>query len=419
MQRTAQAPGSFNITTLLLDRHLDARQGNRIALRTETEDITYRDLTERVDRCAQGLTSLGVLVEQRVLIHLPDGAEWAILFLAAMRIGAVPVAFDPFAAPEAVRWALLDSRARILITRGTTYPGIASWKHECPALDYTVAVGDGPPDCVPFDALLATRPVWRGPEATHPDDVAYWQYPAGTTGGPAAVMRLHRDLTHGVGVYARHVLAATPDDVVLSLPRLHSAAGLGSSLLLPLSCGASGLLLPSQPEPRCVSEVVRRRRPTLLFAAPACWAGILEPARDGPVDLAPVRLGVSPEGLLPPSLSGHCRRRMGTQILEGLVSPEVGYVFISNRPDAIRPGSLGQPLPGYEARIVDEAGREAGTGQAGHLLVRGKGMAAGYWNQHQRTRAVFQGEWVRTGDVVRRDGDGYVHWVGRSDPASA
>ena len=163
-------------------------------------------------------------------------------------------------------------------------------------------------------------------------------------------------------------------------------------------------------------DVIQRCRPTLFFSVPTNYAMLLAHRREGPdFDLSCIRHAVSAGEALPAGLHHRFRERFGVEILDAIGSTEALQMFIANRPGAVRPGSSGQVIPGYEARIVDEEGRDLPDGEVGHLLIRGDSICAFYWNQHEKTKATIEGSWLRTGDKYRRDEQGYFWYVGRSD----
>jgi benzoate-CoA ligase family protein len=248
---------------------------------------------------------------------------------------------------------------------------------------------------------------------TGADEPCYWLYSSGTTGQPKAVVHLHADMLACVTPYAREVLALEPEDSTFSVARLFFSYGLVNSLFLPLMAGASAVLTPSRPDAQHVVEVVRACQPTLFFSVPTSYAQLCASA-DADA-FASVRLAVSAGEPLPPPLLERWRQLTGIDILDGLGSTEVGYIFCSNTPGSARPGSSGRMLGDHAARIVDEDGADVRDGTSGELWVRARSTALHYWNQRDRTRRTFLGEWLRTGDRYVRDVDGFFWYQGRTD----
>ena len=261
--------------------------------------------------------------------------------------------------------------------------------------------------------LLAAADPHLDPAPTHRDEPAFWLWSSGSTGAPKGTVHLHHDMVCAAELYARTVLGIRDDDVCLSIAKLFFAYGLGNALYFPFRVGAATVLAPGRFEPRGYFDLIRRYRPTLFFGVPTAYAAML--AQEGPAGLGRVRLCVSAGEPLPGALLTRWKERFGVEILDGIGSTEALHIYISNRSGRVRAGSTGEPVPGYAVRIVDEAGRDAPAGEIGDLFVRGDSIAAGYWNQHERTRQAFRGEWFVSGDKYYRDADGYYWYCGRSD----
>jgi benzoate-CoA ligase len=217
-------------------------------------------------------------------------------------------------------------------------------------------------------------------------------------------------------LYAKAVLRIIEADRFFSVAKLFFAYGLGNALYFPLSVGATSILWPGPPAAANVYSVIERYRPTLFFSVPSNYASLLACQREGEdFDLASIRHAVSAGEALPAAIYERFKQRFGIEILDAIGSTEALHMFIANRPGAVRPGSSGQILDGYEARIVDENGQPVPGGQIGNLLIKGDSVCACYWNQHEKTKETIQGEWLRTGDKYSRDADGYYWYAGRSD----
>jgi benzoate-CoA ligase family protein len=214
-------------------------------------------------------------------------------------------------------------------------------------------------------------------------------------------------------LYARTVLEIRESDICLSIAKLYFAYGLGNALYFPFRVGAATVLYPGRFEPRLYFDLIRRYRPTLFFGVPTAYAAML--VQDGPADLGAVRLCVSAGEPLPGAIFTRWKERFGVEILDGIGSTEALHIYLSNRPGRVRPGSTGEVVPGYAVRIVDEEGRDVPRGEIGDLLVAGDSIASGYWNQHERTKQAFRGEWFVSGDKYHQDPDGFYWYCGRSD----
>jgi benzoate-CoA ligase family protein len=417
--RYDQVPEAFNIVPLLVDRHVAEGRGDRPAILTPARTVSYAELAAGVARAARALARLGVGMEQRVALLLPDTPEFAYVFFGAMKAGMVPVPLSTLGSPEEHDYALRDSRAVALVTAPRLYLTVEGVWHAIPSLRHCLVAGAAPPGTLELGAALAAEAPHADPAPTHRDDMAYWLYSSGTTGRPKAIVHLHHDMLFCVAPYARHVLGLTAEDRTFAVPRLFFSYGLTSCLYLPFWVGASTILVPERPDPARVLEVSAALRPTIFFSVPTSYAAILRALAPSPgarpAALASLRLAVSAGEPLPAPLYHRWVEATGVECLDGLGATEVGYIYISNRPGAVRPGASGRLLPGYRARVVDADGQDVPPGTVGDLWMGGESLAAGYWNKHDRTRAAFVGEWYRTGDRYLVDADGYYVYQGRAD----
>ena len=247
------------------------------------------------------------------------------------------------------------------------------------------------------------------------DSPAFWLYTSGTTGTPKGAMHRHGAIPVVCETYGTQVLGIRPDDRCLSAAKAFFAYGLGNSLLFPLSVGAASVLLPPASRPDLIAETAVKFGATLFFGGPTFFANMLRAGM--PADaLGGVRLAASAGEALPAALYERWTAHFGVDIIDGIGMTEMLHIFLSNRPGAVRPGTTGVAVPGYDLKLVDEeTGAEvAGSGVAGTLFVRGASTATGYWARYDASRLVFQGEWLRTGDTYVRDADGYYACLGRT-----
>jgi benzoate-CoA ligase len=419
-----RAPGeTFNMATPLVDRHVEEGRGALPALRLREQDLSYAALQARVNQAGHVLLAAGVQPEQRVAILLPDGPEFVAAFIGAMKIGAVPVPMNTAARPEELQFMLADSRARVLVAHTSLIAVAQQTPNSQVRRTFSVGGERSATDLsgneqpvTDFAAALERVPTALETFATRVDEPCYWLYSSGTTGRPKGVVHLHGDMLACVTPYAEQVVGIGPGDSTFSVPRLFFSYGLVNSLFLPLLAGACAVLTPARPDVAHTLEVVRAKRPSLFFTIPTSIAQLcaaLATSPDRP--FASVRLAVSAGEPLPEPLYTRWKSVTDVEVLDGLGSTEVGYIFCSNLPGRVRPGSSGVMLGDHAARIVDEAGHDLPDGQAGELWVRAESTALHYWNQRQRSKQAFVGEWLRTGDVYVRDADGYLWYQGRTN----
>ena len=409
-------PERFNLADYLVDRHLREGNGGRTAVLSGEESTTYAQVSERSNRVANGLRALGVRREERILLLLLDTPTFVYSFFAAQKLAAVPIPTNTLLKTPDYRYLLNDSRAAVVIVSEPLLPALlAIPRAELPHLRHIVVDGRAVPDTIPFEGLIR-QPAGLKVAETSGDDAAFWLYSSGTTGFPKGAVHLHHDVVHTVVLYAQGVLGITAADRTFSVAKLFFAYGLGNALTFPFAVGASTVLWPGPPTAPNVFAQVERFRPTLFFSVPTNYGMLLAHKREGPdFDLASVRHAVSAGESLPKALFDRFKERFQVEILDGIGSTEILHIFISNRPGQIRPGSSGQLVPGYRARILDEEGEEVADGTIGNLVIRGDSTCAYYWNKHQRTKDTIEGHWIRTGDKYRRDADGFYWYAGRAD----
>ncbi|HVP52911.1 MAG TPA: benzoate-CoA ligase family protein, partial [Terriglobales bacterium] len=279
-----------------------------------------------------------------------------------------------------------------------------------------MVVGNAPAGAHSFADLIAKASPKLEAEPTSPDDAAFWLYSSGSTGFPKGCVHLQHDIPVASKLYGQGILGITARDRCFSVAKLFFAYGLGNGLYFPLSVGATSILWPGPPTPPNVYAVIERHRPTLFYSVPTNYVALLAHRREGAeFDLSSIRNGVSAGESLPPAVFERFKQRFGVEILDGLGSTELLHIVISNRRGAARPGSSGQMVPGYEARILDENNQPLAAGETGSLFVRGDSTCACYWNKHEKTKQTIEGHWIRTGDKYYQDAEGYFWYAGRSD----
>ena len=406
----------FNACEYLLDRRVAAGDGQRTALAGPAGEVTYGDLHDRVCRTARGLREIGVRPEQRILMVMADSPHFVVVYLAAMRVGAIPVPVSTMLHPGGIAELLRDSRARFLaVSHEFAAAGGAA---AAAAPELTGILTDSPLEAsIPVHHLdvLAAADRDESVYDTAPDSPAFWLYTSGTTGTPKGAMHRHASVQVVCDTYGRQVLGIQPGDRCLSAAKAFFAYGLGNSLLFPMSAGAAAVLIPSPAKPDLVAEAAAKYGATLFFAGPTFFANMLRAGLAADA-LAGVRLAASAGEALPASLYERWTAHFGVDILDGIGMTEMLHIFLSNRPGQVRPGTTGVAVPGYQLKLIDEDTRSeiADAGHPGTLFVRGESTATGYWARYDASRLVFQGEWLRTGDTYVRDDDGYYACLGRT-----
>jgi benzoate-CoA ligase family protein len=415
--RSVELPSTFNAAAHFIDRHVGEGRDDKVAYECGAERVTYRQLFERVNCAGNALKRLGVRDEERVALLLLDTPDFPYCFFGAIKIGAVAVPINTMLQPSEWEYILNDCRARVVIVSESLLPQLESIPAE--RLRYrpkVVVSGSSQPGALTLNDLLDESSPELEPHAASKDDAAFWLYSSGSTGFPKGCVHLQHDMVVCAELYAKAVLGITENDRFFSVAKLFFAYGLGNGLYFSLSVGATSILWPGSPSPPNIYSVIEGHKPTLFFSVPSNYTSLLSYQRVGPdFDLSTIRHAVSAGEALPAPIFQRFKERFGVEILDAIGSTEALHMFIANRPGAVRPGSSGQILPGYEARIVDENGNDVPDGEPGNLLIRGDAVCSCYWNQHEKTKDTIQGHWLRTGDKYYRDAEGYYWYVGRSD----
>lgn len=409
-------PEQLNAAVALVDSHLDAGRGDKVAILCGDRAVTYRDLYHGVNRAGNAFKHLGVRMEERVVILAPDCPEWVFAFFGAMKIGAVAVPLNTMLLPKDYAYLLGDSRARVAVVDASLLDRVTPIRDRLKCLEHVLVIGGEAPGCASFDGLLQEVDHCLEPAETSKDDMAFWLYSSGTTGFPKGAIHLHHDMLVAADLYALETLGLRESDTSFSVARLFFAYGLGNGLYFSLRAGATTILLSDRPTPEKIFETIDRYQPTVFYSVPTSYAATLHMAeKEGRASLGRVRMCVSAGEPLPKHLYEKWLERFGVEIIDGIGSTEILHIFISNRPGQVRPGSTGQVVPGYEAKILDDDGRELGPREVGTLYIKGDSIASGYWNKHEVTKNTFCGQWINTHDKFLVDEDGYFWYAGRTD----
>lgn len=411
-----EIPDQYNLADHFLDRHIREGRGDKTAIISGDRRLTYFQIVEQVNRVGNGLLSLGLQEEQRVLLVLPDIPEFAAAYFGTMKIGAVAVPTSTALRAGDYAYFLEESRARIAIVHSMLLAEFEPALLEGRYCRSVIVCGDPVDGYIRWDQFLEDSSPELEAAHTSRDDAAFWLWTSGSTGRPKAAVHLHRDWVYCCEHYARGVLDIRTDDVTFSSSKLFHAYGLGNGLMFPFHVGATTILYPGRPRAKTILEVAQANRPTLFFSVPTLYAAMLQQAgQTTAYDLASVRLAASAAEPLPADIFRRWKERFGVEILDGIGSTEVLHIYLSARAGRVRPGSTGQAVPGYELALVDHAGQPVPPGAIGDLLVAGPSTAPCYWNRPDLSQDRMRGRWFFTGDKYTVDEAGYYWYAGRSD----
>lgn len=406
-------PESLNLAEVFLYQQA-ARRPDAPALYFEDQVITYGQLAEQTNRATAVFKGLGLELEQRVLLMLPDVPQFASAWLGAVKAGGVVSAVNPGLKPEEVEYYLNYTRAKVLVVDDGTVPTVEALRAKCPHLKHVLVVGPASRD-LSYDAELARVTPDASFAPTHRDDACVWLYTSGSTGFPKAAVHKQHDFVFNALTYGLPVIGYSEREVCLSVPRLAFGYALGSNLLFPLMAGGATVLFKEKPTPEKLFALIQKHRPTMLTAVPTALNQLLNAEGLEQVDFSSLRLAISAGEALPAELYQRWKQRTGVEILDGIGSAEMFHIFITNRLGDVKLGSLGKVVDGYRAKVCDDEGRELPRGDVGTLWVSGDSMALEYWQQHEKSKATFRGDWCVSADKFQHDEDGYFFFCGRGD----
>jgi benzoate-CoA ligase len=360
-----------------------------------------------VNRFGSALQALGLQMEERILIAMPDCIEWPVAFLGAIKAGILPIAVNTLLTPKDYEYMLSDSRARALVVSESLLPQFRPFLDKLPFLKHVLVP--------PFKDFLATGKTTLTPAPTTRDDACFWLYSSGSTGMPKGTVHVHGSLAITAELYAKGILGMKETDTVFSAAKLFFAYGLGNAMTFTLYTGATAVLMAERPTPAAVFKRLTEKKPTIFFGVPTLYAAMLASPEFPKQESLALRTCISAGEALPPQIAKRFKEETGIDILDGIGSTEMLHIFLSNRPGDFRPGTTGKPVPGYELRLVDEQGKLVKQGELGELEIRGVTSAAYYWNNREKSRSTFIGGWTKSGDKYSVDADGFYAYGGRSD----
>ncbi|MBY4594717.1 benzoate-CoA ligase family protein [Ottowia caeni] len=421
MSTPAPLPERFNVADYLLAQNVS--RPNKPAFIDDHGSLSYGQLDERVRRLASGLRSLFLRREERVLVLMHDCNDWPVAFLGSMYAGLVPVAVNTLLTADDYAYMLEHSRAQAVMVSGALLPTLnaAMIKSDHEVQKVIVSHPQAPlhPSEVEFEAFLAAHAPQDKPAPTSPDDPGFWLYSSGSTGRPKGTVHSHGNPYWTCELYAKGVLGLREDDICFSAAKLFFAYGLGNALTFPMSVGATTILMGERPTPEATFKrwvgLVGNVKPTVFYGAPTGFAGMLAHPQLPSRDQVAMRLVSSAGEALPAELGERFKAHFGVDIVDGIGSTEMLHIFLSNRPDRVRYGSTGWPVPGYEIELRGDNGEPVPNGEPGDLYIQGPSAAMMYWGNRQKTRDTFQGGWTKSGDKYVRNEDGSYTYGGRSD----
>ncbi len=410
-------PERFNMADWFLDARVREGRGARTAVRVGDRSWTYAEVQSLANRMSHALRDRGIDLEDRVLLLLPDGIEFAVSWFGILKAGAVFCMGNPLGTEEDLDHLVAYTRARAVIVHASVMdrfgPVIA--RHARCGVRIVVGGGDLPENGEHFDEVIAGASDRTENADTSRDDVAGWLFTSGTTGKPKGAVHFHHDFPYNTECYPKHVLGLREDDVFLSVSRLFFGYATGTNLMFPFAFGGTAVFFPEKPTPEKLFAEIEKHGVTVLSNVPAMIRQMAD-HEDAPKHaMTSLRMCLSAGEALPPSLYDRWRSRGWCEILDGIGSAELFHIYISNYPGDVRPASLGRLVPGYQARIVGPDGNDVAEGEMGRLWVRGDSAALCYFGDQEKSKATFVGgDWVVSADLFKKQGE-YFYYAGRGD----
>lgn len=398
-------PEEVNAVVALLDRHVACGHGERVLLRDARGALTYAQVLYRVNQTARVLTEdYGLVTGNRVLLRGGNSIDMAIGWLATVNAGLIAVATMPLLRARELAAVVQKGEIGFALCADALLDELVAAQRDCLTLKTIVS----------FDELR-TRAKGKSTDCpaakTDADDVALMAFTSGTTGTPKAALHTHRDLLAACEAWPRHVLRATPDDIVVGSPPLAFTFGLGGLLVFPMWAGASVYFADGAYTPESMVETIRNVGATICYTAPTFYRRMAPFASQ--TELPTLRICVSAGEALPDATRQLWKQASGIEMLDGIGATEMFHIFISSRPEDVRRGAIGTVVPGYRAQVVDEAGQPLPRGTVGKLAVIGP-TGCKYLDEPRQRKYVVNG-WNYPGDSFLMDADGYFYYQARDD----
>ncbi|MEE2786838.1 MAG: benzoate-CoA ligase family protein [Myxococcota bacterium] len=422
---------AFNLADYYLFDRISEGMAERIALQFGERSWRYGEVANLAARMVAVLAQRGLRPEERVYIVLPDLPPFAWTFFGALKSGATVALGNPLSKAEDLAYVIDYIRPTVLVTTPSVIKRLEEHWQETPNTHQPVsllvpdaATFDDPEARLPDPRCLATALNSAAPrEPQHEttfDSPAIWLFTSGSTGQPKAAMHCHRDFAFNTEVYAKQTIGYRAEDICVSVPRLFFGYATGTNLMFPFAVGACAALFTEKPTAERIAWAVQYYGATALTNVPTLMAKLLEADQASPIDFSTLRFSLSAGEALPPALLERWQARFDVPVYDGIGSAEMFHIYLTNRPGDIKPGALGRPVDGYELRILPADAEGAGAdevpvGDTGVLWIKGDSVASGYWLDRAQSWHTFHGHWCRSGDLFRRDEEGYYWFCGRAD----
>ena len=419
-------PEQFNMATYFLDARIEEGFGDKIAVYCGAKRYTYREVQQMANEAGNALLRLGVEMEDRVLIVLPDSIEFVATWFGIAKIGAVITMVNTILPPADYEYYLDYTRAKVAVVHADVMERFTPAASTSLYLKHTIVVGtkvsgsidslEGRSTIKSYGRLTMEASDTLETAPTTRDDIAIWLFTSGSTGHPKAAVHLQHDLPYNTECYAKQVLGITKDDITLSVPKLFFGYATGTNLLFPFAVGGATALFPERSTAETMFEMIQKHRPTILTTVPTMINSMLQvEGASSLYDLSSLRFCVSAGEALPPELYNRWIDTFGVEILDGIGSAEMFHIYITNYPGDVCQAAWGGLFPATKLTSSMPKAAKLPAGEMGTLRIKGDSAALCYWNAHEKSKETFAGDWCTTGDQFRVDERGYYWYCGRTD----
>jgi len=406
-------PEKLNAAVELLDRNLERGLGDHVAVYYKDQHITYTDLYHWVNQMGNALRKLGLKTGDRVMLRFPNTPTAVALWLAVLKVGGVAVMIMPMLRAREISYRANDAECTLIFCDAQSIDEVRKAEPACSTVQRILICDGTDSDYQTFESLWKEESTELTPADLSRDDLSLIGYTSGSTGDAKGTVHFQDDVLAIADGYAKNVLQPTSKDVFGGHPSLAFTFGLGGLLVFPFRFGASTVLL-DQFTPENMLKTLVNYKCTISFCAPTCYNMMMRLDENNEYDLSNLRIGVSAGETLPKAVYDKWKAKYGIDLLDGIGSTEMLHIFVSNRPGDVKGGATGKPVPGYQAKIIDENGNELAAGVPGLLAIKGP-TGCRYWKKPERQLGYVKNGWNVPGDVFMMDEEGYFYYQCRND----
>src|SRR5258707_366603 len=409
-------PEKLNIARDVLEASIARGCGLRSALIGDFGIVTYEALQHRVNTVAAGLLDLNLKRGDLVLIKMSNSPEFAAAFLAAVKLGVIPVLVNSLLTAVELTAVLEQTNPQLIFTERSR-SGAVRELCDSGLFKHVVCAGEAEDNEIPFASLGVNSSTAIATADTRSDEPAFIVYTSGTTGKPKGLVHAHRWIV-ALGDLNRFRLPPQEDDVVMATGEWSFISALGHNLLFPLRNGVAGAILPGRATPENVLAAIEKYKVTVLHCVATVYRRLLAiPDFEKQHNLKSLRCSHSTGEALREATYQEWKRRVGSELYEHYGVSEYQLVVGNGVRDPVKPGSVGKLLPGVGVAILDDDLKPVPTGELGQFAISTSdpGLFLGYYKDRERTEAVIREGWYLTGDLAYQDKEGYFFIAGRRD----